>query len=71
MNKKRIAALKDGEPVAINKTFHGIVSKGDGENETKLVCPIAIRSQRIEYEVLCTKAIAARRSTTSKRLTAN
>lgn len=41
------------------------------ENETKLICPIAIRNQRIEYEVLCTKAIAARRSTTSKRLTAN
>ena len=34
------------------------------ENEAKLICHIAIRSQRVEYEVLCTKAIAARRSTT-------
>ena len=41
------------------------------ENETKHICPIAIRSQRVEYEVLCTKAIAARRSTTSNGLTAN
>lgn len=41
------------------------------ENETKLICLIAIRSQWIEYEVLCTKAIAARRSTTSNGLTAN
>lgn len=41
------------------------------ENETKLIGPIAIRSQLVKYEVLCTKAIAARRSTTSNGLTAN
>lgn len=32
INSETLAALKDGEPVIINKTFHGIVSKGDGEN---------------------------------------